>query len=134
MIQTLAELANMLPADSRKRDFISIRIARKSYTIYKMTPKTTAEIMTARYINKDSDKSEACLSAMAYSIALAIIGSRNIFAGIRIWFLRRRIMRRASLPELFDAYNKTLAMLPIEDISQITAIMHSLAETMAKEP
>lgn len=43
-------------------------------------------------------------------------------------------MRRASLPELFDAYNKTLAMLPIEDISQTTAIMLGLAETIAKEP
>ena len=129
MIQTLAELADMLPADGRKRDFISIRIAR-----YRMTPQTTAEIMTARHINKEPDKSEACIAAMAHSVALAIVGSRNVFAGIRIWFLRRRIMRRASLPELFDAYNKTLAMLPIEDISQITAIMHGLAETIAKEP
>ena len=131
MIQTLAELADMLPADGRKRDFISIRIARKGYTIYRMTPQTTAEIMTARHINKEPDKSEA---AMAHSVALAIVGSRNVFAGIRIWFLRRRIMRRASLPELFDAYNKTLAMLPIEDISQTTAIMLGLAETIAKEP
>lgn len=40
MIQTLAELADMLPADGRKRDFISIRIARKGYTIYRMTPQT----------------------------------------------------------------------------------------------
>lgn len=48
MIQTLAELADMLPADGRKRDFISIRIARRGYTIYRMTPQTTAEIMTAR--------------------------------------------------------------------------------------
>ncbi len=134
MIQTLAELADMLPADGRKRDFISIRIARRGYTIYRMTPQTTAEIMTARHINKAPDKSEACIAAMAHSVALAIVGSRNVFAGIRIWFLRRRIMRRASLPELFDAYNKTLAMLPIEDISQITAIMHGLAETIAKEP
>ena len=134
MIQTLAELADMLPADGRKRDFISIRIARRGYTIYRMTPQTTAEIMTARHINKEPDKSEACIAAMAHSVALAIVGSRNVFAGIRIWFLRRRIMRRASLPELFDAYNKTLAMLPIEDISQITAIMLGLAETIAKEP
>ena len=131
MIQTLAELADMLPADGRKRDFISIRIARRGYTIYRMTPQTTAEIMTARHINKEPDKSEACIAAMAHSVALAIVGSRNVFAGIRIWFLRRRIMRRASLPELFD---KTLAMLPIEDISQITAIMLGLAETIAKEP
>ena len=134
MIQTLAELADMLPADGRKRDFISIRIARRGYTIYRMTPQTTAEIMTARHINKAPDKSEACIAAMAHSVALAIVGSRNVFAGIRIWFLRRRIMRRASLPELFDAYNKTLAMLPIEDISQITAIMLGLAETIAKAP
>ena len=129
-----AELADMLPADGRKRDFISIRIARRGYTIYRMTPQTTAEIMTARHINKEPDKSEACIAAMAHSVALAIVGSRNVFAGIRIWFLRRRIMRRASLPELFDAYNKTLAMLPIEDISQTTAIMLGLAETIAKEP
>ena len=127
MIQTLAELADMLPADGRKRDFISIRIARRGYTIFRMTAQTTSEILTARHINKEPDK-------MAHSVALAIVGSRNVFAGIRIWFLRRRIMRRASLPELFDAYNKTLAMLPIEDISQITAIMHGLAETIAKEP
>ena len=94
MIQTLAELADMLPADGRKRDFISIRIARRGYTIYRMTPQTTAEIMTARHINKEPDKSEACIAAMAHSVARAIVGSRNVFAGIRIWFLRRRIMRR----------------------------------------
>ena len=125
---------DMLPADGRKREFISIRIASKGYTVYKMSPMTATRIMTARDVNKEPDKSEACIAAMAHSVALAIVGSRNVFAGIRIWFLRRRIMRRASLPELFDAYNKTLAMLPIEDISQITAIMLGLAETIAKEP
>lgn len=117
-----------------KLEFISIRIASKGYTVYKMSPMTATRIMTARDVNKEPDKSEACIAAMAHSVALAIVGSRNVFAGIRIWFLRRRIMRRASLPELFDAYNKTLAMLPIEDISQITAIMLGLAETIAKEP
>ena len=40
MIQTIAELANMLPADGKKRDFISIRIASRGYTIYKMSPIT----------------------------------------------------------------------------------------------
>ena len=134
MIQTIAELANMLPADGKKRDFISIRIASRGYTIYKMSPITAMRIMTARDVNKDPDESKACIATMAHSIALAIAGSRSIFVGIRIWFLRRRIMRRASLPELFDAYNKTLAMLPIEDISQVTAIMHGLAETIAKKP
>ena len=37
MIQTLAELADMLPADGRKRDFISIRIARKVRRVYVTT-------------------------------------------------------------------------------------------------
>lgn len=133
MIQTLAELADMLPADGRKRDFISIRIARRGYTIYRMTPQTTAEIMTARHINKEPDKSEACIAAMAHSVALAIVGSRNVFAGIRIWFLRRRIMRRASLPELFDCYQKILLMIPLEDIASVAAVMEGLSTTISKD-
>lgn len=64
-----------------KLEFISIRIASKGYTVYKMSPMTATRIMTARDVNKDPDESKACISAMAHSIALAVVGSRNIFAG-----------------------------------------------------
>lgn len=37
-------------AASGRLDFISFRIAQKSYTIYKMSPRTTARIMAARHI------------------------------------------------------------------------------------
>lgn len=52
-------------AASGRRDFISFRIAQKSYTIYKMSPRTTARIMAARHIGKGSDGSKACIVAMA---------------------------------------------------------------------
>lgn len=133
MIQTLAELADMLPADGRKRDFISIRIARRGYTIYRMTPQTTAEIMTARHINKEPDKSEACIAAMAHSVALAIVGSRNVFAGVRVWFLRRRFMKRGTFNELFDCYQKILLMIPLEDIASVAAVMEGLSATISKD-
>ena len=54
-------------AASGRLDFISFRIAQKSYTIYKMSPRTTARIM-----------------AMAHSIALAVAGSKSIFADFRL--------------------------------------------------
>lgn len=40
-------------AASGRLDFISFRIAQKSYTIYKMSPRTTARIMAARHIGKE---------------------------------------------------------------------------------
>ena len=55
-----------------KLEFISIRIASKGYTVYKMSPMTATRIMTARDVNKDPDESKACISAMAHSIALAV--------------------------------------------------------------
>lgn len=48
-------------AASGRRDFISFRIAQKSYTIYKMSPRTTARIMAARHIGKESDGSSTTI-------------------------------------------------------------------------
>ena len=45
-------------------DFISFRIAGKSYSIYGMSPLTAIRIMQARDIKKELDKSIGCLKAM----------------------------------------------------------------------
>ena len=116
-----------------KLEFISIRIASKGYTVYKMSPMTATRIMTARDVNKDPDESKACISAMAHSIALAVVGSRNIFAGVRVWFLRRRFMRRSPFNELFDCYQKILLMIPLEDIASVAAVMEGLSTTISKD-
>ena len=117
-----------------KLEFISIRIASKGYTVYKMSPMTATRIMTARDVNKDPDESKACISAMAHSIALAVVGSRNIFAGVRVWFLRRRFMRRSTFNELFDCYQKILLMIPLEDIASVAAVMEGLSTTISQRP
>ena len=116
-----------------KLEFISIRIASKGYTVYKMSPMTATRIMTARDVNKDPDESKACISAMAHSIALAVVGSRNIFAGVRVWFLRRRFMKRGTFNELFDCYQKILLMIPLEDIASVAAVMEGLSTTISKD-
>ena len=138
-----------------KLEFISIRIASKGYTVYKMSPMTATRIMTARDVNKDPDESKACISAMAHSIALAGVrrrttfavhepiwrhrvawacgGSRNIFAGVRVWFLRRRFMKRGTFNELFDCYQKILLMIPLEDIASVAAVMEGLSATISKD-
>ena len=116
-----------------KLEFISIRIASKGYTVYKMSPMTATRIMTARDVYKDPDESKACISAMAHSIALAVVGSRNIFAGVRVWFLRRRFMRRSTFNELFDCYQKILLMIPLEDIASVAAVMEGLSTTISKD-
>ena len=112
---------------------MKLRIAQKSYTIYKMSPRTTARIMAARHIGKGSDGSKACIVAMAHSIALAVAGSKSIFADLKAWFICRRIMKRASFAELFDCYQKTLMMIPLEDISAVASVISGLAETVAKD-
>ena len=116
-----------------KLEFISIRIASKGYTVYKMSPMTATRIMTARDVNKDPDESKACISAMAHSIALAVVGSRNIFAGVRVWFLRSRFMKRGTFNELFDCYQKILLMIPLEDIASVAAVMEGLSATISKD-
>ncbi|WP_410083903.1 hypothetical protein [Barnesiella intestinihominis] len=116
-----------------KLEFISIRIASKGYTVYKMSPMTATRIMTVRDVNKDPDESKACISAMAHSIALAVVGSRNIFAGVRVWFLRRRFMKRGTFNELFDCYQKILLMIPLEDIASVAAVMEGLSATISKD-
>ena len=116
-----------------KLEFISIRIASKGYTVYKMSPMTATRIMTARDVNKDPDESKACISATAHSIALAVVGSRNIFAGVRVWFLRRRFMRRSTFNELFDCCQKILLMIPLEDIASVAAVMEGLSTTISKD-
>jgi hypothetical protein len=64
-----------------KLEFISIRIASKGYTVYKMSPMTATRIMTARDVNKDPDESKACISAMAHSIALAAAATYSRVSG-----------------------------------------------------
>ncbi|WP_418409315.1 hypothetical protein [Alistipes sp.] len=116
-----------------KLEFISIRIASRGYTIYKMSPITAMRIMTARDVNKDPDESKACIATMAHSIALAIAGSRSIFASVRVWFLRRRFLKRSTFNELFDCYQKTLLMIPLEDIASVAAVMEGLSTTISKD-
>lgn len=113
--------------------FISFRIARKSYTIFKMSPHTATSIMKAIDVTKEPDNSQACIAAMARSIALAIAGSRNIFSGIRMRLLQRRFMKKASFEEMFDAYHKTLLMIPLEDIAAVAGIMEQLSTTVSKD-
>lgn len=73
-----------------------------------------------------------CLSERQY-IALAVVGSRNIFAGVRVWFLRRRFMKRGTFNELFDCYQKILLMIPLEDIASVAAVMEGLSATISKD-
>ncbi len=42
-------------------------------------------------------------------------------------------MKKASFEELFDAYNKTLKMIPLEDIIEIGAVMEQLSMSIAKD-
>lgn len=116
-----------------KLDFISIRIASKGYTIYKMSPMTATRIMTAIDVKKEPDESKACIAAMAYSVALAIVRSRSIFHRLRAWLLCRRFMKRSTFAELFDCYQKTLLMIPLEDIASVAAVMEGLATTISKD-
>jgi hypothetical protein len=37
------------------------------------------------------------------------------------------------LPELFDAYNKTLRMIPLEDMAGIGAVMEQLSASISKD-
>lgn len=114
-------------------DFISFRIAGKGYSIYKMSPLTATRIMQAWDVKKEPDKSIECLAAMARSVALGISGSKSIFSKLKRIVLRRRFMKKASFEELFDAYNKTLKMIPLEDIVGIGAVMEQLSMSIAKD-
>ena len=91
-----------------------------------MSPMTATRIMTAIDVKKEPDESKACIAAMAYSVALAIVGSRSIF-------LCRRFMKRSTFAELFDCYQKTLLMIPLEDIASVAAVMEGLATTISKD-
>lgn len=82
---------------------------------------------------KEPDESKACIAAMAYSVALAIVGSRSIFHRLRAWLLCRRFMKRSTFAELFDCYQKTLLMIPLEDIASVAAVMEGLATTISKD-
>lgn len=114
-------------------DFISFRIAGKSYSIYGMSPLTAIRIMQARDIKKELDKSIGCLKAVTQSVALGISDSKNIFNILKRIVLRRKFLKKASLDELFDAYNKTLKMIPLEDMAGISAVMEQLSQSIAKD-
>lgn len=74
-------------------DFISFRIAGKSYSIYGMSPLTAIRIMQARDIKKELDKSIGCLKAMTQSVALGISDSKNIFNILKRIVLRRKFLK-----------------------------------------
>lgn len=114
-------------------DFISFRIAGRGYGIYRMSPRTAIRIMQARDVEKEPDESIGCLAAMCKSVALGISGSRNLFSELRCLYLKRRFSKRATLPELFDAYNKTLRMIPLEDMAGIGAVMEQLSASISKD-
>lgn len=94
---------------------------------------TATRIMKTIDMKKEPDKSIGCIAAMARSVALGIAGSRNIFSMFRYIILRRRFMVEASFDELFDAYNKMLRMIPLEDIAGIGAVMEQLSISIAKD-
>lgn len=98
-----------------------------------MSPLTATRIMRAIDVHKEPDNNCTCIRAMSYSIAAAIIGSRNVCSSLRIRLLQRRLLKRASFQELFNAYHKVLRMLPLEDIASIAAIMEQLSITISKD-
>jgi hypothetical protein len=42
-------------------------------------------------------------------------------------------MKRSTFAELFDCYQKTLLMIPLEDIASVAAVMEGLATTISKD-
>ena len=42
-------------------------------------------------------------------------------------------MKRSTFTELFDCYQKTLLMIPLEDIASVAAVMEGLATTISKD-
>lgn len=113
--------------------YISFRIAKKGYTVFKMSPHTATSIMKVIDVAKKPDNNQRCITAMAHSVALAIVGSRSIVRGLRVWFLRNRFIKMSSFEELFAAYHKVLMMIPLEDIAAVAGIMEQLSTTISKD-
>lgn len=111
--------------------YISIRIAKKSFTIFSMSPITATRILRLSVANPQDRKKD--IRSMAKCISLAIVGSSSVFSWVKRAFVYRRIMRKATFEELFSAYQCVIKMIPIEDIAVVSSAFQQLSQAISKD-
>lgn len=114
-------------------NYTNIRIASQTYTIFTMSPLTTTRIMRIGDITELPDDNTGTLPAMAKSIAWAVVGTRGLFCRIQRWRLYRRIMKKATIEEIFDCYRRVVEMIPYADIATVKSVMEQLSVSISKD-
>lgn len=114
-------------------DYVTIRIASRSYTIFTMSPLTTTRIMRIRDIRELPDDNTETLPAMAKSIAYAVAGTRGVFCWLKCWYLYRRFMKKATIEEIFDCYRRIIEKIPYADIATVKSVMEQLSVSISKD-
>lgn len=114
-------------------DFVSFRIAGKGFTVFKISPLTAERIiLSTRGIDFDDIKdTTCCVKSMLRGISYAIVGS-PIFSKIRAYFIYRRLKRGASFDEIFDAYQKVISMIPVNDLSEVASVFKQFSTLISK--
>lgn len=114
-------------------NYKTIRIAGKSYVIFSLTPKTAERVIsTLRGFNvqdlKDIPEGTHILSEV---ISIAITGS-GLLNRFKVFLIRRRIIRKASIESLIEVTAGIIEMIPATEFYNITAISNQFQKVITK--
>lgn len=115
-------------------DFKSFRIAGRGFTVFDISPLTAERIIKSMNVTDvDSIKDcPECLKQIARGVSFAVVGS-GLFSKTRSYFLYKKIKRKASFNELFEAYKLIIEMIPIDDITMIASVFKHFSSLISKD-
>lgn len=115
-------------------NFKNIRIAKKTYTIYEMTPLTAMRVIDSLHgiqLHELKDTSSH-INTMATCISFGVSGS-GLFSLFKAKEIKRRILKEANFNELFDALQSILKMIPSDDITTVASTLSQLYNLTTKD-
>lgn len=114
--------------------FVNIRIAGKTYTVNEMTPLTSKRVMQSLKDVRIASVEDISMyqKKIIDAISFAISGTTP-FAWIKRYHIRKRLLRRAKINEIFYAINCVLEIFPYADIFTSSASLDAFNNLMTQE-
>lgn len=115
------------------RKYKTLILSGKGYPVYAFTPLITKRIITTLRSVKVSelkdipDGAQLCAKAISFAIA----GS-GLFSQSRAFFIRRRLLRQATLNELIEGLQVVIEMIPANEYYTISLITNQFNKLVSK--
>lgn len=115
------------------RKYKTLILSGKGYPVYAFTPLTANRVVTTLRSVKVSELKDIPDGAQlcARAISFAVVGS-VFFSRLRAFYIRRRLLRQATLDELIEGLLVVIEMIPANEYYTISLITNQFNKLVSK--